>query len=164
MDRSNEKPRLDLEGLPCSFDAVVLGTALCPSLLAAGAAFSGKRVLHLDANDFYGGLDDAGFTLEQTIEWAEKRIEAQRKLIEGACNEEVEVEEAGAATVVREAEDHALLEKVRPDKIDKKAPSQPNKATVLPCSLTHAVTTPRPAALSGRANSGHSTASVKQEW
>ena len=119
----DERARLDLEGLPTSFDAVVLGTALAPSLLAAGAAFSGKRVLHLDSNDFYGGLDNAGFTLEQTIEWAGKRMEAQRKLAEGPFVGGVGGgvggsgggggEGAGAgATAAREEEDRALLDKV----------------------------------------------------
>lgn len=111
----DERARLDLEGLPTSFDAVVLGTALAPSLLAAGAAFSGKRVLHLDSNDFYGGLDDAGFTLEQTIEWAEKRMEAQRKLAEGASVGGLKDEGGGdgdGAATAREEEDRALLDKV----------------------------------------------------
>ncbi|XP_008796394.2 rab escort protein 1 [Phoenix dactylifera] len=39
---------------PTTFDLIVLGTGLPESLLAAAAAASGKSVLHLDANTFYG--------------------------------------------------------------------------------------------------------------
>lgn len=36
------------------YDYVVLGTGLTESVLAAALSFAGSRVLHLDANDFYG--------------------------------------------------------------------------------------------------------------
>ncbi|KAJ0987142.1 hypothetical protein J5N97_005498 [Dioscorea zingiberensis] len=39
---------------PTAFDLVVYGTGLPESLLAAAAAVSGKTVLHLDSNPFYG--------------------------------------------------------------------------------------------------------------
>jgi hypothetical protein len=41
------------------FDLVVLGTSLRLSLVAAAAARAGRRVAHLDANDFYGARDAA---------------------------------------------------------------------------------------------------------
>ncbi|KAI0563402.1 GDP dissociation inhibitor [Gracilaria domingensis] len=37
------------------FDVVVIGTDLPQAILAAALSISGSRVLHLDANDFYGG-------------------------------------------------------------------------------------------------------------
>lgn len=43
------------------FDFVVLGTGLTESILAAALANSGARVLHLDANGYYGGT---GATLD----------------------------------------------------------------------------------------------------
>jgi len=36
------------------FDAIILGTGLIESLLAAALALQGKKVLHMDKNDFYG--------------------------------------------------------------------------------------------------------------
>jgi len=36
------------------FDAVVVGTGLAESILAAALAWSGSSVLHLDSNPFYG--------------------------------------------------------------------------------------------------------------
>uniref|UniRef100_A0A1D1ZYI0 Rab proteins geranylgeranyltransferase component A n=1 Tax=Auxenochlorella protothecoides TaxID=3075 RepID=A0A1D1ZYI0_AUXPR len=41
--------------LASRYDVIVLGTGLVESLLAAAAATSGKTVLQLDAQDFYGG-------------------------------------------------------------------------------------------------------------
>lgn len=37
------------------YDAVIVGTGLCESILAAALALAGSSVLHLDANGFYGG-------------------------------------------------------------------------------------------------------------
>ena len=39
------------------FDCLLLGTSLTNTLLAAALAKSGKKVLHIDRNDYYGGLD-----------------------------------------------------------------------------------------------------------
>ncbi|KAL5995578.1 hypothetical protein ACLOJK_025642 [Asimina triloba] len=39
---------------PFSFDLIVVGTGLPESIIAAAAASSGKSVLHLDPNPFYG--------------------------------------------------------------------------------------------------------------
>ena len=41
------------------FDVVLLGTSLTNTILAAALAKSGKKVLHLDANDFYGAADSS---------------------------------------------------------------------------------------------------------
>lgn len=51
------------------FDVLVLGTGLPESLLAAAAAKAGKSVLHLDADDYYGG-DYAALPLPQLAELA----------------------------------------------------------------------------------------------
>lgn len=37
------------------YDAVIVGTGLSESILAAALALAGSKVLHLDANGFYGG-------------------------------------------------------------------------------------------------------------
>jgi Rab proteins geranylgeranyltransferase component A len=45
--------------LKLPFDLIVLGTGLSESVVAAAAAKSGKRVLHLDAQGHYGGCNAA---------------------------------------------------------------------------------------------------------
>lgn len=47
---AGEHPVID----PSSFDLVVSGTGLVESLVAAAASASGKSVLHLDSNPYYG--------------------------------------------------------------------------------------------------------------
>ncbi|KJE89040.1 hypothetical protein CAOG_08429 [Capsaspora owczarzaki ATCC 30864] len=56
------------------FDVIVLGTGLVESIVAAAAARAGKRVLHLDPNNYYGGAAGGSFTLDElgqvlTPEW-----------------------------------------------------------------------------------------------
>lgn len=51
------------------FDVLVLGTGLTEALVAAAAAKAGKSVLHVDAEDFYGG-SHAALPLSQFIEVA----------------------------------------------------------------------------------------------
>ncbi|XP_078601870.1 rab proteins geranylgeranyltransferase component A 2-like isoform X2 [Branchiostoma floridae x Branchiostoma japonicum] len=41
--------------LPSEFDAIVLGTGMAESILAAALARCGQKVLHLDRNDYYSG-------------------------------------------------------------------------------------------------------------
>jgi len=77
--RDEASTSLDLEGLSSHYDCVVLGTSLAPSIVAAAAAFSDHSVLHLDANDYYGHVDDASFTLDQAVDWAKEMMEAQQE-------------------------------------------------------------------------------------
>ena len=37
------------------FDVIILGTGLTESIVACAAAKCGKKVLHLDSNEYYGG-------------------------------------------------------------------------------------------------------------
>eukprot|EP01038_Epipyxis_sp_PR26KG_P014721 gene14721-19787_t len=46
---------MDDEGLFNYYDVIVLGTGNLESILSCAAAKVGKKVLHLDQNDFYGG-------------------------------------------------------------------------------------------------------------
>jgi hypothetical protein len=66
-------------GLERHYDLVVVGTDLTASVVAAGAAFSNRSVLHLDANEHYGSLDDACLTFDQAASWAEALLAAQGK-------------------------------------------------------------------------------------
>ena len=81
-------PPLCSIGLEPRYGLVVLGTSLTPSVVAAAASTAGKTVLHLDANEYYGGLDDATFTLDEAITWAERnrrRRQATGHPGDGAC-------------------------------------------------------------------------------
>jgi hypothetical protein len=67
MAASNDDP------LARPFDVVVLGTGLVESIVAAAAARAGKRVLHMDAAQFYGG-DAASLPISQWADWASARV------------------------------------------------------------------------------------------
>ncbi|KDQ14153.1 hypothetical protein BOTBODRAFT_188049 [Botryobasidium botryosum FD-172 SS1] len=54
------------------YDAVVVGTDLASSILAAALSKAGKKVLHLDENEYYGG-DSASLALEEVVRWANDR-------------------------------------------------------------------------------------------
>ncbi|KAJ6003244.1 hypothetical protein N7451_005791 [Penicillium sp. IBT 35674x] len=51
-----------------SWDVVIAGTGLAQSLLALSLSRSGKKVLHLDQNPYYGG-SEAAFSLDEAQEW-----------------------------------------------------------------------------------------------
>ncbi|RSL52197.1 hypothetical protein CEP53_008179 [Fusarium sp. AF-6] len=53
------------------WDVVISGTGLQQSLLALALSRSGKNILHVDPNDYYGGCE-AAFSLQEADEWAEK--------------------------------------------------------------------------------------------
>lgn len=50
-----------------SYDAVVLGTGLTECVISGLLSVSGKKVLHMDRNDYYGG-ESASLTLEQLFQ------------------------------------------------------------------------------------------------
>jgi hypothetical protein len=52
-------PGDDNDVLAAPFDLLVIGTGLKESIVAAAAARAGQRVLHIDADGFYGGADGA---------------------------------------------------------------------------------------------------------
>lgn len=54
--------------LPAEVDVVVLGTGLPEAILAAACSRAGLSVLHLDRNDFYGGLWSS-FNLKTIEDW-----------------------------------------------------------------------------------------------
>ncbi|KAF2136647.1 uncharacterized protein K452DRAFT_322298 [Aplosporella prunicola CBS 121167] len=53
------------------WDVLIAGTGLEQSLLALALSRSGKKVLHVDKNDFYGG-STAAFSLQEAEEWAQR--------------------------------------------------------------------------------------------
>ena len=69
---------MDDEHLPCAdYDLAVVGTGLIECIVAGAAARVGKRVVHLDPNDFYGG-DWASFALEGFIGYVRSTPERPR--------------------------------------------------------------------------------------
>ncbi|KAJ5952921.1 uncharacterized protein N7479_011334 [Penicillium vulpinum] len=54
-----------------TWDVVIDGTGISESLLALALSRSGKKVLHMDSNQYYGG-SDAAFSLDEAQEWADK--------------------------------------------------------------------------------------------
>ncbi|KAL2259140.1 hypothetical protein VTK26DRAFT_7312 [Humicola hyalothermophila] len=50
------------------WDVVICGTGLQQSLLALALSRSGKKILHIDPNDFYGGAE-AAFSLQDAESW-----------------------------------------------------------------------------------------------
>ncbi|KAI9804933.1 MAG: Rab proteins geranylgeranyltransferase component A [Piccolia ochrophora] len=51
-----------------TWDVLISGTGLQQSLLALALSRSGKKILHVDKNDFYGG-PDAAFSLQEAEKW-----------------------------------------------------------------------------------------------
>ncbi|EFA02190.1 rab proteins geranylgeranyltransferase component A 1 [Tribolium castaneum] len=63
--------------LPTEFDIIIIGTGVIESIISAAASRIGKRVLHIDSNNYYGGL------------WASFNLDAIQKLatVEETLNE-----------------------------------------------------------------------------
>ncbi|KAE8144394.1 GDP dissociation inhibitor [Aspergillus avenaceus] len=53
------------------WDVTISGTGLSQSLLALALSRSGKKVLHVDRNPYYGG-SEAAFSLQEAQDWATK--------------------------------------------------------------------------------------------
>ncbi|OAL73733.1 rab geranylgeranyl transferase escort protein [Trichophyton violaceum] len=63
---------LDLNTLDGStWDVVISGTGLPQAFLALALSRSGKKILHIDKNDYYGG-SEAAFSLQEAEEWVKK--------------------------------------------------------------------------------------------
>lgn len=59
------------DDLPSKYEVIVIGTGMTESIVAAAASRIGKRVLHLDRNDYYGGMW-ASFTFEALQKWLDE--------------------------------------------------------------------------------------------
>ncbi|GLE01810.1 hypothetical protein PINS_up010648 [Pythium insidiosum] len=59
---------MDAELLAVEYDAVIVGTGMAEAILAGALARAGKKVLHVDQNDYYGS-NYASFPLEQFLRW-----------------------------------------------------------------------------------------------
>lgn len=56
------------EKLPSAVDIIVMGTGLPESMVSASLSRIGKKVLHIDRNDYYGGLW-ATFNFDPILKW-----------------------------------------------------------------------------------------------
>ncbi|RUS81551.1 hypothetical protein EGW08_010681, partial [Elysia chlorotica] len=65
------------EDLPKEFDIIILGTGLTTTITAAAFSPIGLKVLHLDRNDYYGGLF-ANFNLDAIEVWKQKNIDLNK--------------------------------------------------------------------------------------
>lgn len=55
------------------YDAIVLGTGLKECILSGMLSVSGKRVLHIDRNKYYGGESASITPLEDLFRWVTRR-------------------------------------------------------------------------------------------
>ncbi|XP_015788928.1 rab proteins geranylgeranyltransferase component A [Tetranychus urticae] len=61
-------------GFEDEYDLVVIGTGLTESIVATACSRIGKKVLHLDPNDYYGDLWTS-FTFPQLDDWARRHVQ-----------------------------------------------------------------------------------------
>ncbi|KAI5702272.1 hypothetical protein M8J76_008650 [Diaphorina citri] len=59
------------DDLPSDYDVIVVGTGMAESIVAAAVTRIGKKALHLDGNDYYGGMW-ASFNLECLQKWLDE--------------------------------------------------------------------------------------------
>ncbi|KAL2181005.1 GDP dissociation inhibitor [Thermothelomyces heterothallicus CBS 202.75] len=65
------------------WDVVISGTGLQQSLLALALSRSGKKILHIDPNDFYGGTE-AALSLQDAESWVARISDGSRGLFRSA--------------------------------------------------------------------------------
>ncbi|XP_062513686.1 rab proteins geranylgeranyltransferase component A 1-like isoform X2 [Corticium candelabrum] len=75
------------DDLPEEYDAIVLGTGLIESIVAAALSRNGKRVLHLDSNTYYGG-NWSTFNLRDLEEWLSHDTEKSTQSNDGEISTE----------------------------------------------------------------------------
>ncbi|KAK5295342.1 rab geranylgeranyl transferase escort protein-like protein [Cryomyces antarcticus] len=61
-----------------TWDVLIAGTGIQQSLLSLALSRSGKKVLHIDSNDYYGG-DEAAFSLQDAESWCKSIGEGGEK-------------------------------------------------------------------------------------
>ncbi|CAG8017163.1 unnamed protein product [Penicillium salamii] len=66
-----------------TWDVIIQGTGFCQSLLALALSRSGKKVLHMDSNQYYGG-PDAAFSFDEAQEWVTEVTQDRHPLFRDA--------------------------------------------------------------------------------
>ncbi|KAL8750003.1 MAG: hypothetical protein Q9184_006586 [Pyrenodesmia sp. 2 TL-2023] len=79
--------RMHIEGMESlndtMWDVLLSGTGLPQSLLALALSRSGKKVLHIDRNNYYGGAE-ASFSLEEAEAWV-KQVDTESGATQFSC-------------------------------------------------------------------------------
>jgi GDP dissociation inhibitor len=83
------------------YDLIIDGTGLVASIVACAASRSGKAVLHIDSNDYYG-CNSASFPLEDYLTWC--RASSSQDTAYSADKKEKFVEEKETVTAHRQSE------------------------------------------------------------
>ncbi|KAI1276456.1 rab protein geranylgeranyltransferase component A [Xylaria sp. FL0933] len=106
-----------------TWDTIICGTGLSQSLLALALSRSKKRVLHLDANDFYGE-HEAALSLQEADAWAQSHAGAD--VTHQLDNEPASTNDKNAAVAGESKEDNV----VTPPALSKKGSAIPQNASV----------------------------------
>jgi len=81
-----------MDDLPSEYDVIVIGTGMTESIVAAAASRIGKRVLHLDSNEYYGGM------------WAAFNFDGLQKWLAECQNKSSELEHESTDNLLKEGE------------------------------------------------------------
>nr|XP_045584884.1 rab proteins geranylgeranyltransferase component A 1-like isoform X1 [Procambarus clarkii] len=92
--------------LPTEYDVIVTGTGLVECIVAAASARVGKKVLHIDKNDYYGG-QWASFTLKGLEQWVDEHSASPQE----TTKEELESKEG--ETLVATCDPRRVYSKVK---------------------------------------------------
>lgn len=84
------------DDLPTQYEVIVVGTGLVECVVAAAAARVGKKVLHIDKNDYYG-VQWASFTLKGIQQWVDEITTTPAPTPPGECELEEEEQLVGVA-------------------------------------------------------------------
>jgi hypothetical protein len=85
------------------YDVILLGTGVVQSVLCGALARVGRRVLHLDQNEYYGG-DFATFTLQQFVNWGHKHGRLGISTADAAPSAELDTDKEKKVVTVPEAD------------------------------------------------------------
>jgi RAB protein geranylgeranyltransferase component A len=97
---------MDEDGFEAHYDVVLSGTGLAQSVLSAALSKSGRRVLHLDRHDYYGGDYHATHSLTQFLELCARR----KKGVDGGEKVEEKRDERGSEGVEKVEEEVSVAE------------------------------------------------------
>lgn len=75
------------DGLDSHYDCVILGTSLVQGMVSSALSKAGKKVLHLDKNDYYGGRDHSTFNFKHYVEYCQSKSKSpDSKIVESSTS------------------------------------------------------------------------------
>ncbi|CAI5714957.1 unnamed protein product [Peronospora destructor] len=80
------------------YDVLLIGTGIVEAIIAAALARIGKKVLHLDQNDYYGS-NYASFTLDQFLRWMKNEAITPRNFGDDQENNQVNYNAGDASAI-----------------------------------------------------------------